>query len=78
MKQNARKGRSLFSAVCWTVIAVLWTVTTVLNFQIYSTKNVLPYLNLAVVLASLIAAILHWRRWAAYHKNQQTNEIVGG
>ena len=76
-RKQLSRGATLFSAICWTITTVLWTITITVKVsgQYYSG---LLLLQIAVLLLSLLNAVINWRRWAAYDKNQQTNEIVGG
>ena len=68
MKKESKprsRGALLFSSICWTVVTVLWVVTVALNFN---PDSKLTYLQIAVLLLSLLNAILNWRRFANYKK----------
>lgn len=70
MKKESKprsRGTLLFSSICWTVVTVLWVVTVTLNFN---PDSKLTYLQIAVLLLSLLNAILNWRRFANYKKTK--------
>lgn len=60
------RGTLILSAVCWTIVTVLWIITASLLFDPHSS---LSYLQIAAFLLSLVNAILNWCRLARSNKN---------
>ena len=67
MKSKPRsRGTFLFAAICWTVTVILWAVTVTLRVSGEFFSGLL-LLQIAVLLLSLVNAILNWRRYANYN-----------
>ena len=69
-KESKPRSRStlLFSSICWTIVTVLWVFTMTSQFD---PSSKLTYLQIAVVLLSLVNAILNWYRFARYKENNE-------
>ena len=70
MKNKSRsRGSLLFSAICWTITTALWTVTV--GFKTSHQDVGLLILQIAVLLLSLLNAIINWYCYANYDKNNK-------
>ena len=71
------RGTFLFSAICWTITTILWTVTITMRAwaHLYSW---LLLLQVIVLLLSLLNTVLNWYRYANYNKKYETIDITGG
>lgn len=69
MKSKPRsRGTILFAAICWTLTTILWGVTVSLRVSGGYLSGLL-FLQIAVLLLSLINAILNWLRHARYRED---------
>lgn len=67
MKDNPRsRGTFLFAAICWTATTILWAVTVAFKVSGEFFSGLL-LLQIAVLLLSLVNAIINWCRYASYN-----------
>ena len=68
MRNNRSRGGTLFSALLWTVITLVWVVIMVTRFNDPSTVGDSLVLTIFTMLLALALAAVFWVRFIRYKK----------
>lgn len=72
-----KKNRALTSAVLWTFIAVIWTITAARNIFCYPASNRNDFLTVVVALISVVDAVGWWHTWYSQRKAENSGDEGG-
>lgn len=72
MRYGKSKKRTLFSALLWTAVMIIWAISLFLRFPTYGYAESEVVLTVLVLAASGVACAFNWYRYFKY--NDKENE----